>query len=71
MHRNETDPCTMAGEGSYEDVSVRGVGFAPKKRVHLVLPPDVRTPDDLAVFLESESVKEVGTVALEALRNVR
>ncbi len=71
MHRNETDPSVMAGEGSYRDVSVRGVGFAPEKRVHLVLPPDVRTAEDLAGFLESEQVKEVGEVALEALREVR
>jgi hypothetical protein len=67
MHRNETDPTVMAGDGSYQNVSVRGIGFAPKKRVHLVLPPDVRNQEDLAEFLKTQTVKQVADVALEAL----
>jgi len=54
-------------KSGYRTVSVIGIGFAPKKTEHLVLPPDVKSEKDLKKFLKKSIIKKVGESALEAL----
>jgi hypothetical protein len=56
---NETDPYTMAGRGEYETISVRGIGFAPKKTQEL-LPPITKPKHEKAI-------KKISAAAVEDL----
>ena len=51
----------------FETLSVRGIGFAPEKKQHLVLPPDVTTHQELEEWLKTQAIKGVGEAALESL----
>ncbi len=65
----EKSPDMAAGDDTYRTISVRGTGFAPHKQIHMVLPPDVRTFDQLEEFLSTSDAKDVHEIALEGLKH--
>lgn len=64
---DQTSPNIMASQGSYDTLTIRGIGFAPSKKEWAVLPPGV-TADNIAEFLSVQEVKTLGKTAIEHLQ---